>query len=439
MSTTKIAALRKWVAEKTRTSLAQHSAEWLAARKFVIGGSSIATVIGQNPYSDIAKMVHERLDGEFTSSVYMQWGNLFEDVIKEYCEIRLGAEIIGEDLFLPHGETLAFSPDGLGVVEHGRLSNFVDSSVNPDDVGDSAQCTLFEFKCPFARIPGGRPPSYYVPQVKMGLDIIEQTDIGVLVEGVFRLCSWADLGLNLNFSELLQSAGARGRLRSVWYGNEPRQILSLGVIGFYFDASAVDTFAVNASAVDARFIKLIKFAAAQNTEKNAVDLISLSEMLSEKSNLLPSNLLNQGDDDAHDGGDFLLWVFNNTKELNAGKAAECIFRAKRFSQIVPTFFETESQTIDEEKLGQLDNAVETFLCSPPEDVLGESGSFLRLGILPWKLLKFKAHLIEKERGYLTPHYEKIKKVVEILKCCAEIPDKEERARRIDELCAGIGQ
>ena len=46
---------------------------------------------------------------------------------------------------------------------------------------------LFEFKCPFSRIPDDKIPIHYEYQVKAGLDTIPIADMGIYAEAVFRI------------------------------------------------------------------------------------------------------------------------------------------------------------------------------------------------------------------------------------------------------------
>lgn len=203
----------------------QHTNEWINFKKTTIGGSQMAVIQGNNPYEDIKSMVASKIGigKNFKSTIKTQWGNLFEEVIRVYVEHDKNTEIIGDDILISHTDNISYSPDGLGVIMVPTKSY-----VQSDDGGPPKEVTimmpkvaLFEFKCPFNRIPDGKVPIYYVPQVKTGLDIIDIADVGVFAEAVFRRCSWDDLDRTPKYD------------RSLVPRASGRQILAYGFIGFY--------------------------------------------------------------------------------------------------------------------------------------------------------------------------------------------------------------
>ena len=146
---------------------------------------------------------------------------------------------MGEDLFIkgsaayPH---TSYSPDGLAVIDLTNRSvteveTIVDGVLSITGVVDETVTTeivLVEFKCPYSRLPNGTPPKYYIPQVKMGLQLLELPTTGLYIEGVFRRCAWADLGNNPICDTTLVPKKI---------GDMPK---SFGVIGFY---ASVGTYA----------------------------------------------------------------------------------------------------------------------------------------------------------------------------------------------------
>ena len=204
--------LTKWVAEKSANGISQHSEKWHEARKFTIGGSSMPTIQGVNPFTNIRSLISQRIGlSKFVSSIQPQWGNLFEEIIKRVVEKEMNCEILGEDLFIEGPNGLTYSPDGLAVVARPAFNSVAGgfSDDSPLSSFTSEECiALFEFKCPFSRIPGSYVPKYYVPQVKMGLEIIDIANHGVFVEGVFRRCSLGDLGYNEKYDKTLVAKSA---------------------------------------------------------------------------------------------------------------------------------------------------------------------------------------------------------------------------------------
>lgn len=204
--------LEDWVNLKSLNGIRQHEAEWYKSKVNTIGGSSIAVFDGKSPFTSFQKLISEKIGlSKFDSNIYPQWGNLFEDVIKRCVEHARDCIVLGEDLYLEGYagfDGLAYSPDGLAVIT----------------VDDEPKIALLEFKCPFSRLPAKSAksaPKYYVSQVKMGLQMIDIADTGFLIEGVYRRCTWSDLGYNPTY-DLELSPKSVGKLP-----------LAYGILGFY--------------------------------------------------------------------------------------------------------------------------------------------------------------------------------------------------------------
>jgi hypothetical protein len=105
-------------------------------------------------------------------------------------EERLGTEILGDKLFVRgKHECVSYSPDGLGCVD--------------------GQIVLFEFKCPYSRMPGNSVPVHYLPQVKYGMCVIDICDTALFIEGVFRACTAEQL-LAGGYNTLLKQKVPKG-------------------------------------------------------------------------------------------------------------------------------------------------------------------------------------------------------------------------------------
>lgn len=149
----------------------QRSPEWYELRKSVIGGSTVATIAGLNPYSTMAKLAREKLGliENDSPKTALQWGVLFEPMAQQIAEATYSCEILGTEIFVPGSgefDGVAYSPDGLAIID-----------------GD---CVLFEFKCPFSRKPAAKPPAQYVAQVNMGLELCDIAARGILVEVLIK-------------------------------------------------------------------------------------------------------------------------------------------------------------------------------------------------------------------------------------------------------------
>ncbi len=350
--------LRTWIRQHESNGIKQHTAEWLNLKNNVIGGSSIATIQGVNPYSSIATLIGEKIGiHKFVSNIRMQWGNLFEDVIKRYVEHDRNCEILGEDLYVEGPEYTAYSPDGIAVFPDGKV-------------------VLCEFKCPYSRIPTGKPPAYYVPQVKMGLDVLGLPQIGVLIEAVFRKCTWSQIGPTPAHTVVGKQIT-----------NPP---LAYGIIGFY-----------------------------ANDEKSNLT----------KDSPLHLELWEKFDDYFVEKGD----ESNNYQSMDLGDAPEDLFAlimdcfdknilSPWFGEIVYGHDSPSPVESDKDKFS----------------VFCRSKSAINFGILPWKLFRVDYNFIDKEPDYLQKWMPTICEMMKFVKKCNNEKDIEIRANMYNSYLAAQG-
>jgi putative phage-type endonuclease len=195
--------LANWI-EALQNNILQHTDEWHAARRYTIGGSSVATIMGLNPFETMSSLVTNRLGiTSFNGNINTEWGNIFEPLICSYISRKYNTDVVADKYFIKNG-SLSYSPDGLCVIDN--------------------KVVLLEFKCPFTRIPDKAPPKYYVPQVKMGLEMIPIASHGLFVEAIYRKCSWVDLRPDNMEYEVFDRQKDIG---------EVDEILDYGFVGFY--------------------------------------------------------------------------------------------------------------------------------------------------------------------------------------------------------------
>lgn len=170
-------------------SPAQRTQEWYDIRKFTIGGSEVATVLGLNPFESVKSLVAKKvsLGYNFTGNTATRWGNLFEVVTQQFTEklLKMHMPISSAGSIKGVVEGQRYSPDGLGVV---RL-------LRTDDIKDNF-IVLFEFKSPLRSLPLGTIPKHYIPQVQTGLLSISIAEFAIFVNCCYRKCSLADLSFN---------------------------------------------------------------------------------------------------------------------------------------------------------------------------------------------------------------------------------------------------
>jgi hypothetical protein len=170
---------------KNHVTIKQRTPKWRELMKATIGGSEIGTLFGYSwrgqPRLDMRKLIEKKRANAdiYVPTVPCIWGNLFEDVIRAYTEIVFETEIYGSDICIINGK-FRYSPDGLGVVIR---------------VKEGIQIVLYEFKCPYSRIPDGTIPKHYKAQVWAGLAATEEiTRYGIFAEAIFRKCRLTQLG-----------------------------------------------------------------------------------------------------------------------------------------------------------------------------------------------------------------------------------------------------
>jgi putative phage-type endonuclease len=384
--------IRDWVKQKETNGIKQHDNNWLKARINTIGGSSIATIQGLNPYSSVKKLVKEKIGlADFQSNIMMQWGNLFESVMKSYVEYDKKCTVLGEDLYI-EGKipSVAYSPDGLAAMEL-PARGFDD---DPEEV--DTKIVLCEFKCPFSRIPLRGPPKYYVPQVKMGLDVLNFPDIGLLAEGVFRRCSFGDLGFNPAFNKTPAARVIGNTLAYglIWFSCP---LFPEPLIKWQNDVEAL------ADSGAAKEKPLPAVPAGPTKEDPTVPENPISP--EEKGKTAPLFLFDFGKCPE----DLLTAVLD---QYNKGSVQVT------YSTII--FRDTPTEI--------------PFLLAQHEKMAATPGV---IGFLPWKLFYVKYNFIEKESDYITPWLPKIIKITDIIAKCNECDSNEKKISICDELCEGL--
>jgi hypothetical protein len=234
---------------------------------------------------------------------------------------------------------------------------------------------LFEFKCPFNRIPDGKIPGYYLPQVKTGLDIIPIVDVGLYVEAVFRRCGWGDLNHLPTYDKQLvpRTSG--------------RNVLAYGFVGFYSDVS--------------------EWLGEAELELKQLEAIMIED--------------GYEINDTNDLGECTPQIFHKIMSLFDRKHIKPWYSSTVYLE-GPASHHTHDATSE-----QLDAFVE-------ECRGGQSRKYI-WGVLPWKLFRVDYHWVDKTPGYLDPYREKISSVISLVKKCLEAPIGE-RQNLISEYFGG---
>lgn len=195
-------------------SIGQRTEAWYKSKQTRIGGSSMATIMGISSFGGtLLSLVTDRIrpSGNFGNK-FTWWGTIMEPVVEMYTERRFNCKILAENSYITGPNRTCYSPDGLTVIDRDGVPTV----------------TLLEFKAPYSRIPDGKVPKYYVPQIKMGLELIPVCQAGLFIECVIRRCSWSDFGLDGNFNKILCPKGGKDRA------------IACGVVLFYTNSELIE-------------------------------------------------------------------------------------------------------------------------------------------------------------------------------------------------------
>jgi hypothetical protein len=155
----------------------QRTEEWLNYRKRRIGGSEMHFIERLNPNNIktfINDFIYNKIDRKKFYIFACQFGILLENEIQEFsqvyhkCIIRNTGVLQNE--IIPH---VCYSPDGLSLIDN--------------------KVILFEFKCPYSRIPNGFIPANYLSQLNTGLNTIRECESAYYCECEFKFCVFDDL------------------------------------------------------------------------------------------------------------------------------------------------------------------------------------------------------------------------------------------------------
>lgn len=353
--------------ENHKNGFKQGTAEWLADKKRRIGGSEIAIIADLNPYMNIDSLIKSKIGlSEFKGSMATRWGNLFEDVIQAYIEYDKNTTILGTDIMIIHSNVQNYSPDGIGVMA-------VDFNIsgNKKIVVSREQITLFEFKCPFTRIPKKNIPAYYKPQILSGLDIINCTEIGLFVEGVFRICDWTSLGdnniFNTNFGQKID-------------GFFP---IAVGALYLY---------------------KNPKFDPGHDESKIFI-FLKLKEVF-DKNDFIIGEVNDLGTC-SKETFDFILYAIDIRAIL--------VHYPDSFLSFMESSRPDSIKKNNGKMKGSMVDNIETNLYKFIEKCKSEKLDIY--GILPWKLFSINYNFIDKEKGYIDQYQDKIYEVISIVNKC----------------------
>ena len=170
------------IKNKNKNQPEQRTAEWITYRNIRIGGSemhNICKLSKNNINGFITNFLYNKIDRKYMFIAPCEFGNLFENEIHKYTEKKYNTII--HDIGVIQYDKLkstCYSPDGVGIVNN--------------------KIILFEFKCPYSRIPSDKIKYDYLCQINTGLNVIRECEKCYYCEGEFKKCKINDL---YNYSE----------------------------------------------------------------------------------------------------------------------------------------------------------------------------------------------------------------------------------------------
>jgi len=152
----------------------QRSDEWRKMRKTVIGGSELAKL---SSLSSRRSMIEDKLGIKtpFEGNLATRWGTVLETLSTLYLSTKFNV-VITEFGSIPSSiAEFRYSPDGIAYFP------------------EEDKIKIIEIKNPFSRIPDGKIPTQYKPQVYGGLDAVPLADSLIYCDFLVRRCPLEEL------------------------------------------------------------------------------------------------------------------------------------------------------------------------------------------------------------------------------------------------------
>ena len=164
---------KKWKEERNNTN-----------KEVTIGGSEMSTVLGENKYNNIDKLIQTKLGLiTFSGNDATRWGNFFEPAGQLLIE-KLFNCVLYETGSLPGSiPNTSYSPDGFTVAYTKQIKKLISERyITEHNIPfDNAGIILFEIKSPYSRIPTNYIPEEYKAQPQCGLAYFKFIDISYFI------------------------------------------------------------------------------------------------------------------------------------------------------------------------------------------------------------------------------------------------------------------
>lgn len=402
------------IIEKNKHAPPQGSKEWVADRKFTIGGSVMSTIVDKDipdnkSYGTIRNLAEQKVElVEFKTMPAMRWGNLCEPISRMYTEHVLKTTIYETGAVAGRITNHKYSPDGMGVVSMRRLekllnydpwygdeessSSSLDSSNSSDksdehdekwkkyDEVDDYDCVLFEYKNPFSRIPNGKIMTGYQIQMQTGMYTIPEMSMGLFVDSVIRRCSLEDLNGGNAYNTTYHKPG---------YTNDP---LCWGFIGVYEDAPLPPNKSKGENR-NPETQKIYKIDESESSESvmTMEDIMNSIRMDSSKSktslNRCDNNIVEDivFDENTYDLIDFGSCSVRDFDKFTKGAITDKVLKLYYTEPTVGRF--------------KYYTWLDKFL------KFCEDGNFVPIGLMPWKMFQIDLVPLRKEPNFWKPIYQ----------------------------------
>ena len=357
----------------------QGSAEWLKNKKKIVGGSELASLMGWNPYTKWNALLAKKLGLAVPNppGIACWWGTMFEPVSERILELHCSTKVKGTSIHMryPWLEFHGNSPDGYCVVQFRETEDAWELAHGPKElVSESSERAypvpvLIELKAPYRRLPDGRVPKYYTPQVWSGLCLSTIAVLGLFVEVVYRLCSFDQLGVGPGYSLDYHRGDkkANNRDRASWKG------------AFAWGATAV--YAPKLGTRKGRLEQGEKL----DTETLEADMVAYKALCEYFGEVVRGEELGHRYLDLGELADIKPASFDNLMKMIDKKA----FKVRHSD---PQFADPEVADRPE-SLGQFTHRAETDPALCPEH-------YYLLGYIPWKVFQVDYHVIHREDGFI---------------------------------------
>ena len=173
------------VIKLTESDPEQGSILWASERQ--IGGSDMAAVQGKGYFGKgFFEVVKEKIfnNSNFTGNLATRFGRIMEEFSRRFIEKVFTTEV-WELKSLPNQlKYTSYSPDGVTVM----------------NVFKQLLMVLLEFKTPLSRIPDGKIPNEYLPQIKAGMCALPMVSGSVFMNTMLRICNINDFKYNFEYN-----------------------------------------------------------------------------------------------------------------------------------------------------------------------------------------------------------------------------------------------